>query len=150
MISGTIYCRWIIQNGLRLSYECHRIITPLDIQLCTLKTFVDIGAYSLIPICLYLRVVETTLCNNFTWVPWRLETVKPRPFAQRSVKQLLQHKIPDWRGLCQGNPSVTGGVPVERGINAGTVSLSWRHHSLGGSKSPHCRLNSLYCLYTNI
>ena len=31
-------------------------------------------------------------------------------------------------GLCEGNPSVTGGSPSQKASNAETVSIWWRHH----------------------
>ena len=33
-------------------------------------------------------------------------------------------------GLCEGNPLVSGGFPLQRGSNAEQVSIWWRHHAI--------------------
>ena len=46
-------------------------------------------------------------------------------FSRRSKKTSELHVS----GLCEGNPSVTGGFPSQRASNAVNVSIWWRHHA---------------------
>ena len=49
-----------------------------------------------------------------------------QPFLQEQIKE--NTKAPcHW--LCVGNPSVSGGFPLQRASNAANVSFWWRHHA---------------------
>ena len=57
----------------------------------------------------------------------RLECLLNRLFMRRSNKTSKLRVT----GLCEGNPSVTGGSPSQRASNAENVSIWWRHHVIG-------------------
>ena len=72
----------------------------------------------------------------FPTLQWRhdeCESVSNRLCPDCLLKRLFRHrskKTPKLRvtGLCEGNPSVTGGFPSQRSSNAENVSIWWRHH----------------------
>ena len=55
----------------------------------------------------------------------RLNFRPSRVFLRRS-KRISRLRV---TGLCEGNPSVTGGFPSERASNGESDSLWWRHHA---------------------
>ena len=80
---------------------------------------------------------QCTVCIFIT-AQWRLKSPAPRLFAQPLV-QGRSKKTPKLRatGLCDGNPTVTGGLPSQRASNAEKGSIWWRLMFMGYPECTH-------------
>ena len=55
---------------------------------------------------------------------WPASRVFAQPFVQAHIKKISKLRV---AGLCEGNPTVTGGFPSQRASNAENASI-WRRH----------------------
>ena len=91
--------------------------------------FTGTGAIIWLPQCQWSKSWCITLTS--WWARWlvkirRLDCLPNLLLRRRSNKTPTLHVT----GLCEGNPPVTGGFPLQNASNAENVSIWWRHHAL--------------------
>ena len=86
------------------------------------------------------RSTGTRLCTSYfitltsQWAAWHQKPPAARRFIQLFVQANIKYNthikenVVRATGLCEGNPSITGGFPLQMAGNAESVSIAWRHN----------------------
>ena len=117
--------------------------TPYSLTLCISKTcstqnikmvIIIIFFYVKCHICLNSHIYhqwQKLITMTSQWARLRLKSPASRLFLRNRLFRCRSKKTSKLRviGLCEGNPSVTGGFRPQRGSNAENVYIWWRHHA---------------------
>ena len=75
----------------------------------------------------YSDVIMSVLASQIKSInPWAFRLLGP-PFVQTQIKETSKLCI---TGLCEGNPAITGGFPLQRASNAENISIMTGHNMM--------------------